>query len=239
MQNNIDKAAFRSLTSGLYVISAMTENGQKRGCVVNTLLQVASNPAQLLVSVNKENATTQAILESGRFAATALSQETPMELIGLFGFRSSNDVEKFENVDHDLFEPGIPYLKENGVVSFLVKVDAQIDVGTHIVFIGTVERSEVLDEGAPLTYKYYHEVLRGKTPPKAASFNSGENETSEPAPSDHEPAESKAAKPEEVKVGWRCTFCGYIVEGYPDGLPENFICPVCQVGREFFEKIKL
>lgn len=245
MQESIDRAAFRSLTSGLYVISSTTAEGRRCGCVVNTLLQVASSPAQLLVSLNKDNATTKAILEAGRFAATVLSQEATMELIGIFGFRSSNDTEKFENIGHDSFEGDIPYLTEKGVASFLVKVDSQVDVGTHIVFVGTVERANVLSRERPLTYSYYHEVLRGKTPKNAASFNPEEaaaNEAAPPTPNASPAAASDDAAATNAvtpKVGWRCSVCGYIVEGYPDGLPEDFTCPICQMGREFFERIEL
>ena len=61
----IDRKAFRSLSSGLYLITAKAGDA-RCGCVVNTLVQVASEPATLSVSLNKENATTAAILESGR-----------------------------------------------------------------------------------------------------------------------------------------------------------------------------
>ena len=57
----IDRKAFRALSSGLYAISSLAQDGTRCGCIVNTLLQVASDPAQLLVSLNKQNATTRAI----------------------------------------------------------------------------------------------------------------------------------------------------------------------------------
>ena len=38
---------------------------------------------------------TSAILESGRFAATVLAEDAPMELIGTFGFHTSADTDKF------------------------------------------------------------------------------------------------------------------------------------------------
>ena len=57
----IDRKAFRSLSSGLYLITAKAGDA-RCGCVVNTLVQVASEPATLSVSLNKENATTAAIL---------------------------------------------------------------------------------------------------------------------------------------------------------------------------------
>ena len=35
---------------------------------------------------------------------------------------------------------------------------------------------------------------------------------------------------------WRCSVCGYIYEGAE--LPEDFICPICQLGAEVFEEIE-
>ena len=46
----------------------------------------------------------------------------------------------------------------------------QIDLGTHTIFVGNVVSSEILKKGAPLTYQYYHQVLRGKSPPNAPTY---------------------------------------------------------------------
>ena len=48
----------------------------------------------------------------------------------------------------------------------------QIDLGTHTIFVGDVVASEVLHPGSPLTYRYYHEHIKGRTPPKAPSYSS-------------------------------------------------------------------
>ena len=78
----IDRKAFRSLSSGLYLITAKAGD-MRCGCVVNTLVQVASEPATLSVSLNKENATTDVILDSGRFTVSCLAQDATMELMVL------------------------------------------------------------------------------------------------------------------------------------------------------------
>ena len=49
-------------------------------------------------------------------------------------------------------------------------VNSHIDLGSHTIFLGDVVNSEVLKRGTPLTYRYYHEHLKGKTPPGAPSF---------------------------------------------------------------------
>lgn len=39
------------------------------------------------------------------------------------------------------------------------------------------------------------------------------------------------------KFAWRCTVCDYIE--YVDELPDDFECPECGVGKEFFERIEV
>lgn len=234
----IDRKAFHSLSSGLYVISSVDRDGRACGCVANTLLQVASDPAQLLVSINKQNATANAISDSQRFCASVLAQDTTMELIGTFGFKSSVDVDKFEGVGSATCDAGIPYLTQNALATFEVRVDSMIDVGTHIVFIGTVENADVLEAGPSLTYDYYHRILRGKTPAKAATYNDGEANVDDVTIVEGELEQGADAVIVE-KVGWRCKICGFTVEGYEDGLPEDWRCPMCGMGRDCFEKVYL
>ncbi|MFR1640328.1 MAG: flavin reductase, partial [Eggerthellaceae bacterium] len=62
----IDQTAFHSLSYGLYIIASKA--GDKRAaCVANTFQQVTSSPLQVSVTLNKDNATTRAVQEAGRF----------------------------------------------------------------------------------------------------------------------------------------------------------------------------
>ena len=47
----------------------------------------------------------------------------------------------------------------------------EIDCSTHIIFILEATNAEVLNEEEVMTYEYYHKVVKGKTPPKASSYN--------------------------------------------------------------------
>ena len=37
------------------------------------------------------------------------------------------------------------------------------------------------------------------------------------------------------RMAWRCKVCDYVYEG--DELPEDYVCPLCDVGPEYFEEI--
>lgn len=215
----LDTNAFRSISYGLYLVSSYVE-GKAAGCTVNTFAQVTSDPLQVSVAINKENHTASVIREAGMYTAVSLSQKASMELIGRFGFFCSRDVDKFEPFSVQLDGFGFPYIAEQTVARFTVKVSDSVDLGTHILFIGTVIEAEILSDDEPMTYAHYHAVKGGKTPPKAPSFIADAAEAGE-AP----------------RFAWRCTVCGHIEEA--DELPDDFVCPVCGVGKELFERIEL
>lgn len=225
----IDKAAFRSLSYGLYIVTTKGPRGAA-GCVANTFAQVTSDPARVSVALNKDNATTAAIVEAGVFEAAPLTQSAPMELIGRFGFHTSADTDKFADTRTADDAAGVPYVAEHTAAHFLARVRETVDLGTHLLIVGDVEQAETLSSEEPMTYAYYHRVKGGKTPPKAPSYQGEE---------DPQPAqEASAGEAAPVrKTAWRCTVCGHVE--YVDELPEGFVCPVCGVGREMFERIEL
>ena len=230
MSESINTKAFRALSYGLYIISA--KSGDKAaGCVVNTFQQVTSKPARVSVAINKENVTAGVVLEAGRFEATVLSENASMEHIGLFGFRSSADVDKFAEAAHAFDAAGVPYPTEAAVAHFGARVIESIDVGTHWLIVGEVEEAEVLSTETPMTYAYYHQVKGGKTPPKASSYEPAEAVSAETA------APAAAPEPAAPRIGWRCMICGYVVE--MDELPDDFTCPMCGMGRDMFERVEL
>ncbi len=207
----MDQTAFFKLSYGLYIISANHE-GKDAGCVANTLHQVTSSPAKLAVTLNKENYTEQLIEKSGRFTGVVLTQDCDMEVIKTFGFTSSKDTDKFASFTHKRDENGIAYITDHVAARYSLKVEQQVDLGTHVMFIGEVEDAEVLSAEEVMTYAYYHQVKKGGTPKKAPSYQE-----------------------DNKKSGWRCTICGYIYEGDP--LPEDFVCPLCGAPAAVFEKI--
>lgn len=209
----MDPKAFFKLSYGLYIISTEAD-GKQAGCIANTFNQVTSSPAQVSVTLNKDNATEQRIEKSGKFAVTVLQQSADMELIGRFGFHCSRDTDKFSGLDCGTDEQGLPYVKAHAASRFSCKVVKTLDLGTHVLFIGEVVGSEVLDNGPVMTYEYYHQVKNGRTPKNAPSYQEEKKRVS----------------------GWCCLLCGYVYEG--EILPADFICPICSAPASAFEKIE-
>ena len=138
----MDTKAFFKLSYGLYIISTENE-GKQAGCIANTFNQVTSSPAQVSVTLNKNNATEQMIEKSGKFAVAVLEQSATMELIGRFGFHCSRDLDKFSGLDCGIDEQGLPFVKEHAASRFSCKVVKTVDLGTHVMFIAEVAGCEV------------------------------------------------------------------------------------------------
>jgi ferric-chelate reductase [NAD(P)H] len=169
MNQNVERGVFRDLSYGLYIVASKDE-GRFNGQVVNTVIQVTSEPPRVAVIINKKNLTHEFILNSKVFSASVLEESTPMIFLGPFGFRSGRDVDKLSKVDFKEGITGCPLISEHALSVLEAEVIDQIDLGTHTVFIGNVVSSEILKKGSPLTYQYYHQVLKGKSPPNAPTY---------------------------------------------------------------------
>ena len=81
-----------------------------------------------------------------------------------------------------------------------------IDNDTHTLFIGKLIEADMFNDLEPMSYNYYQE---------------------------HKD-ELLKVKTENGKTVWICSVCGYIY--YGEELPDNFQCPICGVGKDFFDK---
>ena len=161
--------ALFTLNYGLYVVTS--HRGESlNGQISNTVMQVTDTPPRLAAAINKESLTHEFIAESGVFAVTVLAESAPMKLIGLFGFRSGRDVDKLSSVSHETGSTGCPVVRDHALACMETRVEGTLDCGTHTVFVGEVVAGRILGQGRPMTYAYYREVLRGKTPPTAPTY---------------------------------------------------------------------
>ena len=174
--------ALFKLGYGLYILSAH-ENGKDNGCVVNTVMQVTSDPLQVAVCVNKNNYTCEMIQHTKKFNVSVLSEGVGFDVFKNFGYQCGRNVDKFANFYDTKRTPnGVLYITKDTNAYFSAWVKQEIDLGTHIMFIAQLVDAEILSEKPTVTYDFYQKNIK-------------------PAPQKTE------------KKGWRCKICGYIYEG--------------------------
>lgn len=174
--------ALYNITYGLYWLSVRSY-GQDNACIINTAVQVASDPLIVSISVNKANKTHNMIMESGRFNVSALTIDAPFELFKRFGMQSGRDVNKFIGFDDvQRADNGIYVLSRYASAYLSCRLLRTVDLGSHTLFIAGLEDAQVLSDRPACTYGYYQSEIK-----------------------------PKPEKPE--KKGWACTVCGHVYEG--------------------------
>jgi rubredoxin/flavin reductase (DIM6/NTAB) family NADH-FMN oxidoreductase RutF len=212
-------------------VSSLKE-GKLNGQIVNTVFQVTSEPPCIAVCINKGNLTHEYILSSSVFSASILEKDTPMEFIGLFGFRSGRDIDKFKGTKYLTGITGVPVVTDWTVGFIEAEVISSTDVGTHTIFIGKIINDKILNDKEVLTYEYYRNKKNGRSPKTAPTYIEEKTKT--------------GGKMKKMK----CTVCGYIYDpekgdaesGVKEGtsfetLPDDWVCPVCKVGKDMFEAV--
>ena len=165
----IDTHALADMTYGLFIVGAKKDE-KFNAMIANSVFQVTAEPPKIAIALNKQSLTHDYIKETGLFCVQPIAQEASMIFLGNFGFRTGKNYDKFAKVSYKLSPQGLPIVLDNTLSWMSVKVNQTIDLGTHTMFIGPVEDTQIIKEGQPLTYTYYQMVLRGKTPRGATTF---------------------------------------------------------------------
>ena len=184
MENkNLDPAALFQIGYGLYVIT--TQDGEKdNGCIVNTVMQVTSNPTLVAVAINKQNYTCDIVRKTGRMNVNCLTQDTPFDVFRNFGFQSGRNADKFGTEKYRRSDNGLIVLPEHVGAFLSLAVEQSMDLGSHILFLCSVNESQVIEKAENMTYSYYQSHVK-----------------------------PKPQKQEQKKKGYVCKICGYVYEG--------------------------
>jgi flavin reductase (DIM6/NTAB) family NADH-FMN oxidoreductase RutF/rubredoxin len=220
----MDITALFKLFSGLYIIGTKDDEKKSQtgfaGCVVNTVVQATSKPVTLTVCINKDNHTNAFIKKTNAFSVSILSEKIKESTIGLFGFSSSKEKDKFSEIPYGLTPSGMHYIKE-GITGYIqCKVISFTDNYTHTVFIAEVQEAENISNEPPMTYEYYHKVIKGKAPKNAPTY-----------------VEENHAADSVNGYSYKCSVCGYEYKGSKEefgNLPAYFKCPMCGVEKGLF-----
>jgi rubredoxin/flavin reductase (DIM6/NTAB) family NADH-FMN oxidoreductase RutF len=230
--------AFFKVTYGLYIIAAESD-GQLSGYVANTAFQVTAEPPRFAISCSNDNYTVDTIRKSGAFSISVIEKYDSAELIKLFGYKSTAAEDKFKDVEYIMGETGSPIVTEDCIAWFDCKVEQEVQLDTHVIFIGLMVSNGILQpDKEPITYDFYRDERKGLAPKNAPTYIKKEVAV------DDEGAVEKDAG--EV---YSCKLCGYEYDpavgdpenGIPPGtpfedLPDDWECPICGAGKEDFEE---
>lgn len=151
--------ALNQISYGLFVASSKYDK-KMNGCIVNTVMQVTSNPLQIAVAINKNNLTCEIAQNSKMLSLSILSETAPFSLFQNFGFQSGREADKFVGYPFQMTKQELPYLTEHTTAYIDCTVKDTTDLGSHILFICGVNDCDILSDEKPMTYAYYHESVK-------------------------------------------------------------------------------
>jgi len=235
----MDISALFKITYGLYIVCSKADE-QQSGFIGNAVMQISAQPNQIMVASSKNNYTSELIKTSKKLTVSVLSMDAPMELIGRFGYRSGRDTDKFSDCQVFYTDDNQPVVLNHAIAWFSCEVAETRDAGTHYLFACNVIDAVITDrETPPMTYTYFHEVLKGKSPKNAPTYQIKNNIN--PLPKKEE------IMNQDIYV---CDVCGYeydpaqgdpdngIAPGTPfEALPDDWECPLCGVDKTNFSKV--
>ena len=213
--------ALMDITYGMYIVSTSYDN-KFVGCIVNTITQITSTNPIISVSINKNNYTNEILKKSKRIAISILSERTSKDTIITFGYNSSKDINKFENIKYELIND-IPIVLDNICGYIYGDIINVVDCETHDIFLIRVQDTKKVNNLNPMTYSFYHNNLKGTSPKNAPTYVKTSNDN------------------HEYNI-YECIICGHIYDESIEkikfeDLPDDWKCPTCGVGKDKFKKI--
>lgn len=159
--NKNDMTALFKIGYGLYVVTS--NDGKKdNGLIVNTVAQVSDSPKRISVTINKANYSHHIIKQTGKMNVNCLSIETPFSVFEKFGFASGRTLDKFAGENVLRSDNGLVFLSKY-INSFMsLTVEMYVDLGSHGMFICTIDEARVITDKETMTYSYYHANVKPK-----------------------------------------------------------------------------
>lgn len=140
--------AMRRLAATVTLVTAGTEH-EPVGMAATAVTSITADPPTLLVAVNRQTALFSVVTASGRFCVNLLAARHA-SLVAVFGGQAKGR-ERFCHGDW-ILQAGTPPVLADAAASLVCTTVDEIDVGTHRLFIGTVQTLRLADDVDPLVW---------------------------------------------------------------------------------------
>ena len=172
----VNREAFKKISYGMYIVSSSC-NKQINGQIVNSIIQVTSKPVKIAICLNKDNFTYKLIEKNNKCAITVIGEKFSKKLIEKFGFRCGKDYDKYKGLKYKLGKTASPIILDNTIAFIELNITETMAIGTHVLMIGEVVDADLLEDGKPMTYDYYQNVIKGTVSKLAPTYIESEKKS--------------------------------------------------------------
>src|SRR4051812_35695466 len=127
-----------SFPSGVAIVTTLDGDGTPRGLTSTAVSSVSADPPLLLVCVDLESRTLEALRLRGRFVVNFMRQGRG-ELARVFASKSDS---KFEGLSWRPSPVGLPVLVDDALAWAECEAVQEVEAGDHVILVGSVEAGE-------------------------------------------------------------------------------------------------
>ena len=150
----------QKLSYGLFILTTNYE-GRDNGCIIDTAIQSSSDPITISLTVDKKSLTCEMLQKSEKCTISVIGKNAEAELFRHWGYQSGRQVDKLKNYPFIQRTPNDTLAITNGTNAYLsINITTQLDLGSHILFIGTPIDAQLLTDTPSMTYINYTESFK-------------------------------------------------------------------------------
>lgn len=147
VSKDLFRNALSHFASGVTVVTARTEDGQKKGITVSAFTSLSLEPPLVLICIDKKASIHQHLAKDGWFAVNMLSCE--QEHLSR-RFASRDEMDRFTGLDCTEGRSGCPLIA-GALTSIECRIIDAYPGGDHTIFVGEVDSVDS-SGGSPLLY---------------------------------------------------------------------------------------
>lgn len=153
----VDWTALYKVSLGLYVLGS--KDGERPvGSIVDAVMIAANKPCALAVSCGNSSYTKQCLEKCGMLSLSVLPKDTEPFVVANFGFQSSKNVNKWDNVKYSEIS-GLPVL-DSASAHITAKVVHQYPLESNTVFVAEIIDAVNLKDCSNLLYEDYRHSFK-------------------------------------------------------------------------------
>ena len=153
----IEWDALYKVSLGLYVLGA-NDVSRPVGSIVDAVMIAANKPCALALSCGNASYTKSCIEQNHKFSLSVLPKDIEPFVVANFGFQSSKNINKWDNVKYDLLND-LPVL-QNALAQITAKVLTSYPLESNTVFIAEIEEAKNIRNAENLLYEDYRNYFK-------------------------------------------------------------------------------
>jgi flavin reductase (DIM6/NTAB) family NADH-FMN oxidoreductase RutF len=139
-ENDAFERIVTSLEYPMFVVTTVSSDGQRSGCLVGFTTQASINPPRFLIGLSQTNHTFRVAKDASHLAVHVVARDH-REIVELFGTETGDEIDKFERCEWTSGPHGLPILSDSAAW-FVGAIEERFALCDHVGLLLAPESGE-------------------------------------------------------------------------------------------------